>query len=83
MGVGGAVVIKPTRRTALPTPRHQPSDTIQAGRRAVLVWQDPLWAANERLVFVFTAMKQFRNNRGVHSLPSAVLVGLLEVSEVP
>jgi hypothetical protein len=32
---------------------------------------------------VFTATKQFGNNRGVHPFASAVLVGLLEVSEVP
>ena len=32
---------------------------------------------------VFTATKQFGNNRGVHPSASAVLVGLLEVSEVP
>lgn len=33
--------------------------------------------------FVFTPPKQSGNNWGVHRLASAVLVGLLEVSEVP
>jgi hypothetical protein len=32
---------------------------------------------------VFTDTKQFGNNWGVHPFASAVLVGLLEVSEVP
>ena len=37
VGVGGAVVVKPTRRTALPTPRYQPSPAPKhhPGRAAV------------------------------------------------